>query len=833
MKQAFSFGDKSLDAAVARINDLRCVAVVGAGTMGLGIVIDLLKKTECDVVVLDVDDEALTRAKKRLSALWSGEVKAFRMRVEDAKRLESRVTFAKSYSDLKTADVIWEAATERSEIKAKIFETVEQNVDAEKITAIFSNTSSHTTAELAELFKSAAFREKFLTVHGYFPFDMNRLIDVMKGKYASNETFLFGKVFADQILEKTVIALPADHHGYITDPIFQAMGAIVSWDIQSSKDIVELGGVWSLFTANPFVVLDQTGHMPYTESSKHLGASLPPHDRLRGLYLRDEQHYPDWIATLERENRTGVNVQTRQGFFAWSEGDRPKTTGVLDPATGSYVPIDEISRKDFWSYYEAAERDRRAGKIKSSDSLVYVACANDAGGRTFRRYVLPICLYALDMIQDGVATPGQINIATRAGLRFKVGLIELIDALIAHLTVDGVIELIRRARDENAGDPYLVDMLDVDGHSGPRKGRPCLLLEMKKRNLCRLLGYGKYYGTPVAELDWKSGAYRGSYLDLKTFEPSTKDRVASVVFNNPMRGNVFNRAVIDQLAHAYTRFLRLHREGRCGAVMFTAAGGGMRMLGADAREFNRGWFERDKGYDPLTESEASASSRNAIDLFRTIQRSPLASIGVFGEKWGGGAEFTYFLDLRYDVRAFGFVFDSLDRTSSWQQKNTYNQPELDYAILPGFGAAGELLRLGLGDSVIFEIFDQGITADRAHQVGLSNGVYDDEIEALRRGYDRARNMAKDAPYSRALFKKELARGADDEQLAQETGETFNPKKNPFIRTGLLALLDRGQRAPRMDYACKDVPLPGWAYPQENGMAEATLDDTPDSAKVDR
>jgi enoyl-CoA hydratase/carnithine racemase len=153
--------------------------------------------------------------------------------------------------------------------------------------------------------------------------------------------------------------------------------------------------------------------------------------------------------------------------------------------------------------------------------------------------------------------------------------------------------------------------------------------------------------------------------------------------------------------------------------------------------------------------------------------------------------------------------------------------------VPGFGAAGELLRLGLGDSVIFEIFDQGITADRAHQVGLSNGVFDVEFEALRRGYERARNMAKDAPYSRALFKKELARGADDEQLAQETGETFNPKKNPFIRTGLLALLDRGQRAPRMDYACKDVQLPGWVYPQENGMAEGTLDAQTGSEKVDR
>jgi hypothetical protein len=192
---------------------------------------------------------------------------------------------------------------------------------------------------------------------------------------------------------------------------------------------------------------------------------------------------------------------------------------------------------------------------------------------------------------------------------------------------------------------------------------------------------------------------------------------------------------------------------------------------------------------------------------------------VFGEKWGGGAEFNYFLDLRYDVRAEGFVFDTLERKTVWQPKNTYNQPELDYAILGGFGAAGELKRLGLGDSAIIEMFDQGMTADRAYQVGLSNGVFDDELEALRRGYERARLMAKDAPYSRALFKVHLDRGIDDEALARETGQIFNPKKNPFISVGLLALLDRGGRPPKMDYSCREAELPGWCYPAGNGMAD--------------
>jgi len=819
MKRAFAFGDKTIEPAVERVNAIRRIAIIGAGTMGQGIALDLLNKTDYELVLLDVSRETLDRVQGRLREHWAQQVTEGRIRPQDAQRQESRVTCTQRYEDLRGVDIVWEAATERLDVKREIFRSLEKHLDADSLAAVFSNTSSHTTAELAELFASEAFREKLLTVHGYFPFERNRLIDVMKGKYASSETFALGVVFADQILEKTVIALPVDHHGYITDPIFQAMAAIISWDVRSGRDIVQWGGLWELFTANPFTVLDHTGHMPYVESARHFGEALPADDRLRSLYLRDGKHYPDWIADLQKAGRTGAQSPQRQGFYAWSDGPQPRPQKVYDPASGEYVPIGEISRKDFWSYYEAAERDRRAGRIKSVESLVFVACADDAGGRAFRRYALPVCLYALDLIQDGIATPGQVNIATRVGLRFKAGIIELIDALISELTVDGVIELARRARDENADDPYMVQMLDIDGACGPRAGRPSLLHEMKKRNITRLLGYGRCYRTPVAELDLASGRYRPCYTDLKLYEPNTRDRVASIVFNNPLRGNVFNRALIDQLNHAVSRVLHLHRTGACGAVLFTAAGCGMRMLGADAREFNRGWFEREKGYVPLPESEAADSSRKAVALFRRIQRSPVGSIGVFGEKWGGGAEFTYFLDLRYDVRAFGFVYDSLLRRSEWGQRPTYNQPELDYAILPGFGAASELKRLGMGDSVIFEIFDQGMTADRAYQVGLSNGVFDEEWEALRRGYERARQMAKDAPYSRALFKAQLARGTDDEALARETGETFNPQKNPFVRVGLLRLLDRGGRPPAMDYSCEKAELPGWQYPTDNGLAD--------------
>ena len=63
MKRAFAFGDKSIEAAVKRVNDVRGVAIIGAGTMGRGIAADLLSKTDYAVTLLDVDRDALDRAK--------------------------------------------------------------------------------------------------------------------------------------------------------------------------------------------------------------------------------------------------------------------------------------------------------------------------------------------------------------------------------------------------------------------------------------------------------------------------------------------------------------------------------------------------------------------------------------------------------------------------------------------------------------------------------------------------------------------------------------------------------------------------------------------------
>ncbi|MBL6964703.1 MAG: hypothetical protein ISR55_12845, partial [Bacteroidetes bacterium] len=250
-----------------------------------------------------------------------------------------------------------------------------------------------------------------------------------------------------------------------------------------------------------------------------------------------------------------------------------------------------------------------------------------------------------------------------------------------------------------------------------------------------------------------------------------------------------------------------------GAILFTASGTGMRMLGADARQFNKGWFDASVGYQFLGEEDSSYFTKAGMKLFRFIQEMPIWTVGVFGEKWGGGAEFTYFLNQRFDVVLHGVEFDSIKRENVWKMKNNYNQPEIEYAILGGFGAVQELIRLGFGESLIDELFLQGMTAERAFELGLSNGINENEYELLEQVYELVRLKQKNAvPYSLALYnlqkKNAFHEGWDDERLTKECGETFNPDKNPYISTGLLRLLNMGGRNPAVDLSVRGK-LPGW------------------------
>ncbi|MBI2548895.1 hypothetical protein HYW21_06105 [Candidatus Woesearchaeota archaeon] len=812
MGVAFAFGDRSLEDAVREIERIQRVAIIGAGTMGTGLAQLLLEKTPWEITLYDVSAEALARAQSTLDAtfrkmtsvkgdlteLCQHELSALR------ERLQGRVVTTTDYKTLSDKHLIWEVATEREGIKRQVFSGIQEYADPRQLVAVFSNTSSHLTSELAGLFSDRSFRERFAVVHGYFPFHGNALIDVMKGPETSELTYRVAWLLAAQVLEKNTMRLPREHHGFLTDPLFEAMAAGPSCYVASGRDIVSLGGVWGHFTTNPFQVLDNTGHMPYTESARHMRAALPEHDRLRTWYQGPEgAAYPDWIQWLESERKTGSASRTGEGFFKWEHG---KPVAVFNPDTFEYVPIPRIDARAFASYAHAEAADHAAGRIKSVDALRHIAHADDDGGKTFRRYVIPVLLYGLDMIQEGFGTPGQVNTSTRVGLKFKHGLVEVVDGFLAHGGVDGFVALADRAASENH-EWVAEGLYDVRGETGPRTGTPSLLMTMQHRGWRSLLGYGHLNGTPVEERDLRTGEMRPSYAYFETMV-SQRDRVLVVLANNPLRGNVWNPESMDQFRHIVEHAIEMYRNGTIGAMLFYPKGG--KMMGADANAFNVGWYDPAVGYRPMDSEGRRRIAQDGVETFEMLRQAPIRTVFAGKELWGGGAEVSYFFDLRFMQFNHGAFYDKAFGRNDWGHRPAFVQPEEGLGILMGYNGARRLNEL-ISESGAREVIHLGVSAERAHQLGLVHGVFATEQELLVRSYEAARQLAKSPPYSAALTNLQFGHPSTTAEIGAQCRDALDPGINPWV-TGFEVLLSKGVRRPVHDYNSRGTDLPGWTPP---------------------
>ena len=89
----------------ASAKPIKSAGVVGAGTMGTGIVMAILN-AGIPVTLLEVSEERLQQGVKVLKGLYAGSVQRGKMSVEKAKKLFSRLTPTVSYGDLAQCDIV-------------------------------------------------------------------------------------------------------------------------------------------------------------------------------------------------------------------------------------------------------------------------------------------------------------------------------------------------------------------------------------------------------------------------------------------------------------------------------------------------------------------------------------------------------------------------------------------------------------------------------------------------------------------------------------------------------------------------------------------------------
>ena len=203
---------------------------------------------------------------------------------------------------------------------------------------------------------------------------------------------------------------------------------------------------------------------------------------------------------------------------------------------------------------------------------------------------------------------------------------------------------------------------------------------------------------------------------------SNRDAVAVVTIDRQDALNALNRETLSELRDRL-RELAVDTDAR--VIVLTGAGDRAFAAGADIKEMGE-----------MTVLEGHAWSALGHECGRLLESMPKPTIAaVNGFALGGGCELALACDLRY---------------ASEQAK--FGQPEINLAIIPGWGGTQRLAR-AVGPALAKDLILTGRTIDasEALRIGLVSAVYP-AAELLDRALETAAGLAKKSPLALSAAK---------------------------------------------------------------------------------
>ena len=194
---------------------MRIVGIIGAGQMGSGIA-QTIAQNGIKVLLSDVDVALAEKAKAGIDKALTRLVGRDKITPADAEAALARITPIGDYAAMAEADLIIEAATEKEEIKRKIFEAAGKVLRSDAIMA--SNTSSIPITRMAT---SSPDPQRFIGLHFFNPVPVMGLIEVIPGLATSAETVARTRAFAESLGKQVVQA--EDEPGFVVNRILLPM----------------------------------------------------------------------------------------------------------------------------------------------------------------------------------------------------------------------------------------------------------------------------------------------------------------------------------------------------------------------------------------------------------------------------------------------------------------------------------------------------------------------------------------------------------------------------------------------------------------------------------
>jgi 3-hydroxybutyryl-CoA dehydrogenase len=191
------------------------VGVIGAGQMGNGIA-HVCAMSGFEVLLNDVSEDRIKAGIATINGNMARQIAKRNLSEEERQAALGRIGIAGHIDGLADCDLVIESATEKEEVKRKIFQALCPILKPEAI--IGSNTSSISITRLAS---STDRPEQFIGIHFMNPVPLMQLVELIRGIATGDPTFEATKTFVAKLGK--IIAVAEDFPAFIVNRILLPM----------------------------------------------------------------------------------------------------------------------------------------------------------------------------------------------------------------------------------------------------------------------------------------------------------------------------------------------------------------------------------------------------------------------------------------------------------------------------------------------------------------------------------------------------------------------------------------------------------------------------------
>jgi 3-hydroxybutyryl-CoA dehydrogenase len=204
-----------MNAAMASPDTIQTVAVLGAGTMGNGVA-HVFARSGYSVILRDVEQRFLDRGMETIAKNLDRELKKEKITAVEKATTLARIEPTLDMGRLAAAEFAVEAVPEQIGLKVQVLKAADAVLRPGVILA--SNTSSISISKLAgEIGRP----EKFIGMHFFNPVPLMTLVEVIRGRATSDETFQTTMSLCEKLGKKPVGV--NDSPGFVSNRVLMPM----------------------------------------------------------------------------------------------------------------------------------------------------------------------------------------------------------------------------------------------------------------------------------------------------------------------------------------------------------------------------------------------------------------------------------------------------------------------------------------------------------------------------------------------------------------------------------------------------------------------------------